>query len=118
MAVATLTRIEKFADEASTAMLIEMVYQVPSRNVLEKLIALIEKNRVILLMVNALYEWLWSSGRPVHPYYAEFKSLLYSPIDTRFSEYFSGEPKILIRLDEVRWGGAVRDGIPPLKILK
>ena len=50
MALAALTRIEKFADEASTAMLIEMVYQVPSRNVLEKLIALIEKNRVVLLM--------------------------------------------------------------------
>ena len=117
MAVATLTRIEKFADEASTAMLIEMLYQVPSRNVLEKLIALIEKKsgRTFNGDVNALYEWLWSSERPVHPDYAEFKSLLYSPIDTRFSEYFSGKPKTLIRLDEVLWGGVARDDIPPLK---
>ena len=117
MALAALTRIEKFDDEASTAMLIEMVYQVPSRNVLEKLIALIEKKsgRAFNGDVNALYGWLWSSERPVHPDYAEFKSLLYSPIDARFSEYFSGKPKTLIRLDEVRWGGVVRDGIPPLK---
>ena len=117
IALAALTRIEKFADEASTAMLIEMVYQVSSRNVLEKLIALIEKKsgRAFNGDVNALYEWLWSSERPVHPDYAEFKSLLYSPIDARFNEYFSGKPKTLIRLDEVRWGGVVRDGIPPLK---
>ena len=116
-ALAALSRIEKFADEASTAMLIEMVYQVPSRNVLEKLITLIEKKsgRAFNGAVNALYEWLWSSERPVHPDYAEFKRLLYSPIDARFSEYFSGKPKTLIRLDEVRWGGVVRDGIPPLK---
>ena len=51
----------------------------------------------------------------MHPDYAEFKRLLYSPIDACFSEYFSGKPKTLIRLDEVRWGGVVRDGIPPLK---
>lgn len=116
-ALAALTRIEKFSDEASNAMLIEMVYEVRSRNVLEKLIALIEKKsgRTFNGDVNAFYEWLWSSERPVHPDYAEFKSLLYSPIDARFSEYFSGKPKTLIRLDEVRWGGVVRDGIPPLK---
>ena len=116
-ALAALTRIEKFDDEASNAMLIEMVYQVPSRNMLEKLIALIEKKsgRTFNGDVNAFYEWLWSSERPVHPDYTEFKSLLYSPIDARFSEYFGGKPKTLIRLDEVRWGGVVRDGIPPLK---
>ena len=116
-ALAALSRIEKFADEASSAMLIEMVYQVPNRNVLEKLIALIEKKsgRPFNGDVNAFYEWLWSSERPVHLDYAEFKRLLYSPIDARFSEYFSGKPKTLIRLDEVRWGGVVRDGIPPLK---
>ena len=62
-ALAALTRIEKFADEATTAMLIEMVYQVPSRNLLEKLIALIEKKpgRPFNGDVNAFYEWLWSS---------------------------------------------------------
>ena len=116
-ALAALNRIDKFADEASTALLIEMVHQVPNRNVLEKLIRLIEKKsgQVFDGDVHSLYEWLWSAERPVHPDYAEFKKLLYSPIDARFSEYFDNQPKMLIRLDEVRWGGVVRDGIPPLK---
>ena len=117
LALAALTRIEKFSDEASTAMLVEMVYQVPSRKVLAKLIALIEKKSGIAFNgeLNTLYEWLWSAERPVHPDYAQFKSLLYSPIDARFSEYFSNKPKNTIRLDEIRWGGVHRDGIPPLK---
>ena len=117
LALAALTRIEKFSDEASTAMLVEMVYQVPSRKVLAKLIALIEKKSGIAFNgeLNGLYEWLWSAERPVHPDYAQFKSLLYSPIDARFSEYFSNKPKNTIRLDEIRWGGVHRDGIPPLK---
>lgn len=116
-ALVALNRIEQFADDASTALLIEMVYQVPSRNALEKLIEILEKksNRAFNGDVNAFYEWLWSTERPVHPDYAEFKKLLYSPIDARFSEYFSNKPKTLIRLDEVRWGGVARDGIPPLK---
>ena len=116
-ALAALNRIEKFSDQASTAMLIEMVYQVPSRNVLEKLIGLLEKKsgQTFDGDVNSLYKWLWSVERPAHPDYAEFKKMLYSPIDARFAEYFSNQPKTLIRLDEVRWGGVVRDGIPPLK---
>lgn len=116
-ALAALNRIEQFADDASTALLIEMIYQVPSRNALEKLIGIVEKKsgRAFNGDVNALYEWLWSVERPLHPDYAEFKKVLYSPIDARFSEYFKNKPKTLIRLDEVRWGGVVRDGIPPLK---
>ena len=36
-------------------------------------------------------------------------------MDERFPEYFkeTGNPKI--RMDEIRWGGVRRDGIPPLK---
>ena len=117
LALAALTRIEKFSDEASTAMLVEMVYQVPNRKVLAKLIALIEKKSGLVFNgeMNTLYQWLWSVERPVHPDYAQFKSLLYSSIDARFSEYFSNQPKTIIRLDEIRWGGVRRDGIPPLK---
>ncbi len=116
-AMAALNRIETFADDASTALLIEMIYLVPNREPLKRVITLIEKKfgRAFNGDVNALYEWLWSVKRPVHPDYAEFKKLIYSPIDARFSEYFSNQPKTLIRLDEVRWGGVVRDGIPPLK---
>ena len=58
----------------------------PSRRVLARLIALIEKasGRAFDGDVDAWYEWLWSTGRAIHPDYAEFKALLYAPIDARF----------------------------------
>jgi hypothetical protein len=116
-ALAALERIERNWHESSAAMLIEMVFRVPSRRVLFRLVALIEKTsgRAFDGDLDTWYEWLWSTERAVHPDYAEFKALLYAPIDARFREYFEGRPKSLIRLDEIRWGGVRRDGIPPLK---
>lgn len=64
--------------------------------------------------LNAWYEWLWSIDAGEHPDYAEFKAWLYAQIDPRFREYFDNHPKTTIRLDEIRWGGVRRDGIPPL----
>ena len=65
--------------------------------------------------LNGWYEWLWSIDPGEHPNYAEFKAALYSQIDLRFQEYFENRPKAIIRLDEIRWGGVRRDGIPPLR---
>ncbi len=65
--------------------------------------------------LNALYEWLWARSPGEHPDYAEFKAALYEQIDPRFREYFGKQRKSIIRLDEIRWGGVWRDGIPPLK---
>jgi hypothetical protein len=116
-ALAAIARIGDNWRESSAALLIEMVPRIPSRRVLLGCIALIEKvsGRPFDGSVEPWYEWLWSSERPVHPDYAQFKALLYTPIDSRFGEYFSGHPKSIIRLDEIRWGGVHRDGIPPLK---
>ena len=116
-ALAALERIDRDWQESSAALLIEMVYRVPSRRVLARLIALIEKasGRAFDGNVDAWYDWLWSAERAVRPDYAEFKALLYAPIDARFREYFDGRPQSIIRLDEIRWGGVRRDGIPPLK---
>lgn len=63
----------------------------------------------------AWYTWLWKQDYKPHPQYASFKSAIYSPIDDRFKEYFVKTDNAKIRLDEIRWGGVVRDGIPPLK---
>ena len=60
-------------------------------------------------------EWMWKQEIKPHPGYANFKSLLYGNIDRRFSEYFEVTKDSRIRLDEIRWGGVKRDGIPPLK---
>ncbi|MEM7315610.1 MAG: DUF3179 domain-containing protein [Planctomycetota bacterium] len=61
------------------------------------------------------YHWLWSQEYQPHPKYAQFKALLYEDVDRRFREYFQDTDGATIRLDEIRWGGVVRDGIPPLK---
>lgn len=59
-------------------------------------------------------QWIWKQKFKPHPDLAEFKSQLYSRIDPRFAEYFSDADGPIIRLDEIRWGGVRRDGIPPL----
>jgi hypothetical protein len=65
--------------------------------------------------IDELYQWVWDQNLVLHPQYAEFKARLYEAIDPRFREYFENRPKTTIRLDEIRWGGVQRDGIPPLK---
>ena len=60
-------------------------------------------------------KWLWSREAADHPYYAVFKATLYGLLDPRFRTYFSAERSSKIRLDEVRWGGVLQDGIPPLR---
>ena len=64
--------------------------------------------------LDSWYRWLWSARPDLPPWYADFKAAWYAPIDERFAEYFRGQPKATIRLDEIRWGGVRRDGIPPL----
>ena len=116
-AQAAVARIAANWHESSAALLIEMIHFVPSRRALMGVLALIERasGRPFEGGVDVWYEWLWSAERPVHPDHAKFKALLYATIDPRFAEYFDGRPKTLIRLDEIRWGGVRRDGIPPLK---
>ncbi|MEO6362980.1 MAG: DUF3179 domain-containing protein [Caldimonas sp.] len=115
-ALAALVRIGKDWHDSSAALLIEMVHRVPSRSVLQRVFFLLERasGKPFDGSLDTWYEWLWSAERPVHPDYAHFKTLLYAPIDPRFAEYFEGRPKAIIRLDEIRWGGVARDGIPPL----
>ena len=65
--------------------------------------------------INGWFDWIWKKKIAPHPRYAEVKSMLYSRVDPRFAEYFGVERTTEVRLDEVRWGGVVRDGIPPLR---
>lgn len=60
-------------------------------------------------------QWIWKQEYQPHPQYAKFKSRLYSKIDPRFAEYFRVTKDSKIRLDEILWGGVIRDGIPPMK---
>ncbi|MGE3809037.1 MAG: DUF3179 domain-containing protein [Gemmataceae bacterium] len=58
--------------------------------------------------------WIWNHVPDTHPHYPEFKSLLSSNFDIRFREHFPAGVPHTIRLDEIRWGGVSRNGIPPL----
>ena len=64
---------------------------------------------------NAAWKLLWAAEPQLHPYYSEFKSILYGFVDPKFKNYFEVGRTARIRLDEVRWGGVRQDGIPPLR---
>lgn len=69
--------------------------------------------------INDWYFWLWNQDEKLLGYYADFKADLYGQIDPRFGEYFRNrQTSSRIRLDEVRWGGVLQDGIPPLRDLE
>jgi len=69
--------------------------------------------------VNDWYRWLWNEPEIKIEGYDNFKAEFYAGIDPRFSKYFKNRAKSArIRLDEIRWGGVLQDGIPPLRTPK
>ncbi|NEQ71082.1 MAG: DUF3179 domain-containing protein [Symploca sp. SIO2D2] len=65
--------------------------------------------------IDAAFRWSWKNEYDPHPDYARFKALLYLRLDPLFFAYFDDHTEnARIRLDEIRWGGVYRDGIPPL----
>ena len=66
--------------------------------------------------VSDWYFWFWNQPEAKTPFYADFKADLYRTIDRKFETYFKGrQKKTKIRFDEIRWGGVLQDGIPPLR---
>ncbi|MBO1254721.1 DUF3179 domain-containing protein [Alteromonas sp. 5E99-2] len=66
--------------------------------------------------LNDWFFWLWNQPQNISSNYAQFKASLYVNIDPRFHRYFDQrQSQAKIRLDEIRWGGVVQDGIPPLR---
>ena len=66
--------------------------------------------------MNDWYRWLWNEPEVKTAGYDNFKAEFYSVIDPKFEKYFRDRGhSSQIRLDEIRWGGVVQDGIPPLR---
>jgi len=113
----SLLAIAKEWQPGSAIMLVEISRFVPSRLTVAKMFAILESKtgQDFGTNIEAWHQWIWSQKNEPHPGYAEFKSKLYSRIDPRFAEYFKDANNLNIRLDQIEWGGVIRDGIPPLK---
>ena len=112
-----LTLVERQWHAGFVPMSLELMHlgAAPARS--SRLIALLEEETEQQLGYDlaAWYEWIWNRPSAPHPAYGDFKSLLYSLIDPAFRMYFSSARQTEIRLDEIRWGGVLQDGIPPLR---
>jgi len=66
--------------------------------------------------MNAWYRWMWNEPEIKTAGYDNFKADFYRAIDPKFARYFKNRgASSQIRLDEIRWGGVLQDGIPPLR---
>lgn len=64
----------------------------------------------------AWLEWMWNQDPEILPFHGDWMARIYKNIDPKFEKYFFNRTQATtVRLDEVRWGGVVQDGIPPLR---
>ena len=113
-----LKEIEATWSSSYAALIIETVYLINDADISFELITLLQAKtqQNFGYDFNAWYYWLWNQKENKVKNYADFKAKLYQRIDEKFYHYFIGRnDQTLIRLDEIRWGGVVQDGIPPLR---
>ena len=105
-------------EDAHASILVELIRYAPSDDHRQRMFAILERGTGERLGTNIerWWEWIWRTDPGVHSEYATFKAELYVTIDPSFEEYFDDSPAATIRLDEIRWGGVPRDGIPPLDL--
>jgi len=99
-------------------MVIELIYFKLNSKLGLKLLVILEQNtkQSFGFDFNKWYEWLWNKEERLISNYHKFKAELYKGIDSHFPTYFlNRQDKTTIRFDEIRWGGVIQDGIPPLR---
>ena len=112
------TYIDQHWKPAYEIMALEIMYFGYNSSVGRRMEALLEKKTGFNagFDFNAWYSYLWDKEQNILPDYGYFKSQLHKAIDPKFEHYFQGrQEKSLIRFDEIRWGGVLQDGIPPLR---
>jgi len=113
-----LNIIENSWQPSFVPMALETMSYARSEKVRGTIITLIEKTvpEDSLNDNQQILQWAWNQDLEAPEGYANFKAELYANIDIKFFDYFHDRQDLArIRLDEVRWGGVVQDGIPPLR---
>lgn len=114
----SIAYIDQNWEEGYEIMLIESLYFTQNRKYGNKVVRLLEKKtgKKYGYDFDKWFQWVWNKGPKYSEDYYEFKAKAHSLIDNKFRKYFENRSKqSTIRLDEVRWGGVLQDGIPPLR---
>ncbi len=113
-----LEQIEEQWEESYSTMVIETITLQRNAHVSSHLLEILydKTDAPNSYDLNELYEWLWEKDEDLIPNYHQFKAEMYHLIDNRFENYFlDHQEQRTIRMDEIRWGGVLQDGIPPLR---
>jgi len=114
----TLRLLDKHWQDAYIAPLVDILSLNGSRAATGQIINLLQQRtgKNFKNNTNDWFYWLWNKPANIVPYYDNFKAILHRQIDPKFNQYFSDrQAQARVRLDEIRWGGVVQDGIPPLR---
>ncbi|WP_350288371.1 DUF3179 domain-containing protein [uncultured Croceitalea sp.] len=110
--------IDENWEEGYQIMLIETIYFSQNNRHSGKLLKLLEKKtgKNFGYDFDKWFEWIWNKEETYPPSYFNLKAEIHKQIDPKFEKYFLNRSNTAtIRLDEVRWGGVLQDGIPPLR---
>ncbi len=115
---AIIDQLDAEWDSSYEIFLLETLYFSQNTRTSSKLLKLLQQktNKSYGYDLDKWYQWLWNKDETYPDDYFAFKAALHEGIDSKFSRYFlDREKQATIRLDEVRWGGVLQDGIPPLR---
>ncbi|WP_435622564.1 DUF3179 domain-containing protein [Flagellimonas sp.] len=113
-----LKHIKENWEKGYEIMLLEAIYFARSKRHSNKLLQILEQKtgKKFGLDYDKWFQWIWNKESAYPDAYFEYKSKLHRLIDPKFGKYFLNRShQSTIRLDEVRWGGVLQDGIPPLR---
>ncbi len=111
-------RIDLNWSEGHEIMLLESIYFSQNEGYSKRLINLLKRKtgKNYGYDFDKWFQYIWNKNSSYDDAYFEFKAKIHERIDSKFRAYFSGRSnQSKIRLDEVRWGGVLQDGIPPLR---
>ena len=114
----SLKQISRNWHESDEILAIETIYLLKSPEYSYRLSKILEEKtgKKYGYDFNKWYTYIWNKPATYSTSYFKFKADIHSQIDSKFYRYFANKEKqSKIRLDEVRWGGVIQDGIPPLR---